>query len=201
MTKAGRAVRLAAVATIAITLVPSAASAQASYVIGGGVAGGVGGYFNPAWQYDALAAQLVGVLHANSRSRPIGGRLEVIIAGLGGLDGAEPAAAPCPLDVVCLYEAPLPEPERLRAAVLSATWGTRAERSGAYLIGGVGAYSVPVQGRSDWTTAPGVNGGIGVSYFERRGRNRFYAEARWHRIVDGARSANHVIPLSVGVLF
>jgi hypothetical protein len=46
-----------------------------------------------------------------------------------------------------------------------------------------------------------VNGGTGVSYFERRGLNRFFAEARWHRIIGGDRSANSVIPLSAGVLF
>jgi len=45
------------------------------------------------------------------------------------------------------------------------------------------------------------SGGMGVSYLERRGRNHLYAEARWHRIIDGDRSAHYAIPLSVGVLF
>jgi hypothetical protein len=202
MTRTGRGLRLAAVLSVAaLVLPPSGAGAQSSYAIGGGIAGGVGGLTDPGPGSDALAAQVVGVLHANSRSRPWGARLEVIGAGLAGLVDAEPTVACSPSDVPCVLAGRDPDPDRLRAAVVAATWGTRAERSGGYLIGGLGAYSLAEFRRSPWRTAPGVNGGIGASYFERRGRNHFYAEARWHRIIDGDRSVNYVIPLSVGVLF
>ena len=92
------------------------------------------------------------------------------------------------------------ERELMSALIGSVSWGLSANRSGVYAIGGIGGYrTVAPPTATSAGTYVGASYGIGVAYFERKGSNTFYLEARQHHV-----PAAHVgwfAPVVAGVIF
>lgn len=176
------------------TRAQEARAGASRYALGFGAAAGAGPFASAPGLPSALGLHWMVAARALSRERPVGFRGEYL--GSTPLTFFE-ATPGCPINASC------PSwhgREPLAALIGSVSWGLRADRSGAYVIGGLGGYR---------TEPPGVDGpagnffgasyGAGLAYFERRGKNTFFLEARRHHV----RSARvgWFVPVVAGVIF
>ncbi|MEP6999954.1 MAG: hypothetical protein ABI969_05720 [bacterium] len=167
--------------TAALAAVPTAARAQVSFLVAGGLNAPVG----RLGDITDLGYNVTAGLNFGAPVVPIGVRLEGAYNGLGYKGGGG--------DI------------RIISGTANAVFNLGTTREAPYLIGGVGAYNrssgSSAVGYGGGKTAIGLNGGAGLRF----PLNRFttFFEARYHVMLGNAADGTNYqfIPITFGIAF